>query len=216
MKISRSESENRFRELLLRTGFDDTKIKEPDSDETIIGTADFLLGDTVFEVKEIVPNRQDQEQIEKLKSNVANKKIEAMHVPDKTEQFKDDIKDFRKKIKKYPNYATVLVEDLTQWWWHEPDIEKMMFGTEIIHIDQKSGDALGLSWTNRLLRLDINRGIGSYIFITSSNILIYHNVMADNFRMMPLEYIQKFSRITPNQYLFVNIPNSPALIRQIM
>jgi len=214
--MNRSASEERFRKLLITAGFKEPEILEPDKDTSIVGTADFLVGDVVFEVKEIKPDKEEAAAIERLRENIKNKKVDAFAVPDKTRQFKQDIDSARKKFKAYDNYATVLVEDFTDWWWHEPDIEKMLFGIQAIHIDSQTGDVLGASWGGRVIRLDINRGIGSYIFITSSGVLIYHNLMAHEFKMMPVSYIQKFMRVTHQQFIFVNLPSQQALIRQIM
>jgi hypothetical protein len=216
MKKIRNESEERFRALLVQAGYEAREIQEPDTDKTLIGTADFLIGDVVFEVKTIKPTKEELKQIENLKTNVKNNIVEAMFVPDKTRQFKKDLADARKKFSQYTNYATVLVEDLTDWWWYEPDIEKMMFGVEAIHINSNTSDVLAYTWKDRMIRLDKNKRIGTYIFITASNILIYHNLMAETFKVMPMETIIKFMRITPEQFYFVNIPNSPALVRQIM
>ncbi len=216
MKIERSKSEARFRDVLIKVGFDPTIIKEPDSDTSIIGTADFLVGDVVFEVKEIVPNKSEQLQINRLKDNVQMGKVEALKVADKTKQFKNDISDARKKFRSYTNCATVLVEDLTEWWWDTPDIERMMFGTQTINIDRETGSSLGVSWTDREIRLDQNRSIGTYVFMTSSQTLIYHNLMAHEYKIMPVDYIKKFMKITAHQYMFVNIPNTQPLIRTLM
>jgi hypothetical protein len=214
--IELSDSETRFKDILKNIGIADENMKMPDKDASIIGTADFLVGDVVFEVKKIVPDKKDKINIDKQMDNIKKRRVEFLWVSDKTKQFKADVKSARGKFKVYSNCATVLVEDLTDWALHEPDIERMMFGTESIHIDNISGGVLGKSWQNRILTVNTNRRIGSYIFVTASRMLIYHNLMAEEFKMMPIEFIQKFNKATPFQYIFVNIPGSQSLVRQIM
>lgn len=210
------ESEKRLKDLLIKIGIPEDKITKPDDDQTVIGTADFLVDNIVFEVKEIVPDKTDLKIIQEYKDDVAKRTVHTYRVPDKTSSFKNDVGLARKKFKKYPNHATVLVEDLTDWWWLEPDIEKMMFGTETIHIDLNYDAIIDENYTNRIVRLDMNRSIGCFIFITASDIIILHNLMAYGDCIMPLSYINRFTKITNRQYYFVNIPRSKALIRQIL
>lgn len=56
MKQERNESDQRFYDLQIEAGYAKPSIQEPDSDDSVIGTADFLVGDCVFELKEVVPN----------------------------------------------------------------------------------------------------------------------------------------------------------------
>jgi hypothetical protein len=217
MRSARNPSEQRFYDLLVRTGYDENEIQEPDGDSSLVGTADFMVGDCVFEVKEVRPTGAAGKEVvvidEELRSGgmtIAREK------PDISSQFKLDVKDARKKFKDYGNYATVLVEDLVAWRDHLPNIERLLFGTQAIRIDAASLEPITTLWKNRELHLGKNRGIGSYIFVTNNGAVAYHNLMANNYKMMPVEHIHRFQRVAHEQFIFVNLPSGPPLVRPIM
>lgn len=217
MKTSRNESEDRFYQILRKAGFESQEIKEPDLDSSVIGTADFLVGDVVFEVKEIIPSKEEQEKIDDAKKDLSEKKAAAWMAPDVTRQFKNDIESARRKFKKYANCATVLVEDCTGWWRMRPDLETLLFGVEQLHIDMRTGTLVGNSWSSRQLQIGKNKSIGTYMFIFDANqLVIHHNLMADEYKMMPIEYMRKFQAVSDAQYIFINLPGGPPHYRQLM
>lgn len=216
MKTALSESEKRFKEVLVRAGFSDAEIKIPDADDTIVGTADFLVRDVAFEVKEIAPDKEALEEVERLTAKLKEDRFVAHWRPPVLKQFKKDLKLARRQLGEYENCATVLVEDMTDWGLFPPYTTELLFGVPAVQIDTSSNRVLADLYTDRVLRTDLNRTIGSYIFLRMGEIEIYHNLMAYEFRMMPVEFIRMFQQVASNQFIFVNLPNGGnPLIREL-
>lgn len=130
-------------------------------------------------------------------------------MPNVGPQFKSDVACARKKATSYAKCATVLVEDLTSWGLHEPNIEQLLFGTQAVHIDAVTLEPVAVVWKDREVHLSQNRGIGPYIFLRADRLIIYHNLMANNYKIMPLEHMRRCPKGGHEQFMFVNMPGGP-------
>ncbi len=202
--MTRSESEERAYELLLKFGLDPAAIIEPDK---VVGSSrkepDFLAESIAIEVKEIVPDKGQAIQIKELKRQLIEEKRTAEYsTPIPRSQFLADITDSTKKFKNYTEHHTILIEDLFQWFPVNIGIDRLMFGDETLHIDTKTFKQVGRTWQKRALQAGLRRSIGTYIFDRGFVTAIYHNLHAYEKRKLPKELCEQIQSKGFDQHFF--------------
>lgn len=202
--MERNASEERAYNLLIKLGFTSEKISEPDKVKSNTKKApDFLVEKVAIEVKEIAPKAEELVEIAELKRLlIEEKRTISYWTPIPRDQFVNDINEATQKFKNYPNYATVLVEDISQWFPKKPGMDTMMFGNEAIHIDAKTNNMVGRSWQQRILQAGLRRTVGTYVFLMAHDTAIYHNLHAKYERKLPKKHMEMFKKNGFDQYSF--------------
>lgn len=198
----RNESENRIYQLLLRFGVKPNDITEPDK---VIGfirkEPDFIFDQVAVEVKEITPSKEEFKEITELKNKLLMGEFVGYTTPVPKRQFSNHIDDAAQNFKNYPEFLTILIEDLTIWYPNRPAADTLLFGHEALHINVDS-EVTGRSWRNRVVQSNLRRSIGTYIFYREFDVMIYHNLHAYEHRKLPKLFMENLSCSEFDQYFF--------------
>lgn len=216
--IKRSKSEENVYQILLECGVPAENITEPDKIDGYSEKApDFIIAEIklAIEVKHFVDKdllNKDREQLEKFKKG----EIASWAAPVKNHQFGKHLSDASKKFRNYPDYSTLLVEDLSDIYFLRPDIEFLVCGMLTMHISKETGEVM--KWTNkeRKLRIDRYTEIGALCFLERNQKSIYHNLMADKNRIAPYYFwAKKLEKVDFEQFTFFCPPGELSQISKL-
>lgn len=185
-EYTRTEEEDYFYNFLLES-VESKDIKEPDKECPQDGGPDFLINkyNLVIEVKKICITKEHIEhkkEKERTEQELKTGKSTAFFVPVRCATFSDHLDNTRKKFRKYPNYGTIMVEDLREYGKeYYPSPPELLRGFEEFTIDD-SDRIKRHRIKERHIRKDKNTEIGAILFIFENHYEVWHNVMAESNR----------------------------------
>ena len=206
---NRNNSEQRVFDFLLKIGFPETEITEPDKNSKSENKEpDFLIkkDKLIIEVK----NFHDPELISEninFENDLKKGEVVSYFLPDKNDTFSEHTKSCRHKFRKYNDYSSLLVEDFTDYGIRHPCIDFIIKGLTTIFIDRKTYTT-DVKYRNREFRIDYNTEIGAVLMMFNYKKLLYHNLMCDGYRKLPWYlWSNNISNIEITQFAFFAPPN---------
>jgi hypothetical protein len=215
---TRNAGEEKTYKLLKSLGFEKKDIKEPDKSRTVEDREpDFLISSykIAIEVKNYT-NAELIEENKKFHKELSTGKGVGFWAPVINKIFDDHLETFRRKLKKYPDHSSLLVEDFTDYSIRYPSIEFLIKGQTTVYFNKETADIVDTKYKEKSFRLDKNTEVGAVMFIFPSRILLYHNLMSEKNRVLPwFLWANNLNNVEMEHYVFFAPPCQETVVNRL-
>jgi len=187
---------------------------EQETENQEIKRPDLLLPDhkTLIEVKTFKTQQREREEQVRIEKELNQGRISTYRRPVFFGRFEKDLKEARRKFRRFPDYSTLIVFFDFHSDFHRQKPEILLSGQEYITIGvpkdpRQKPYPIRRGFKNRSVRWDKNKEIGAIAFHWGHNAFkVYHNHWADEIRKINKAI---FNLQNDKQWEFIDNPLNP-------